>query len=133
MATLLTTILPALIPGLSDGIRAIVRRIGGPEASEPANVEERIKLQDADTHRLEAIAKLDALVGVPSQWVIDLRGAYRYIAAGLVLLYGFSAMIYLSYANPALRPVVLTASFDLVQSVFFFSFGDRVYRTLKGK
>lgn len=133
MGTLLTTLLPALIPGLSDGIRAIIRRIGGPEASEPANVEEKIKLQDADTKRLEAIAKLDTLTGTPSQWVIDLRGAFRYVAAGFVLFWTFSAMIYIAVTQPDLRPIILSASFDLGQSAFFFAFGDRVYRTLKGK
>jgi hypothetical protein len=133
MGFLLTTLVPALLPAVSDGFRSLIGKITGTETAEPKTTAEKISLIEADTKKMEALAKIDAVTGMPSQWVTDLRGAFRYVAAAIVLSYGFCLLGYLAYTQPNLRQAIMLGSLDFVQSAFFFAFGDRVYRTLKGK
>lgn len=132
---MLEAVIAALLPAAADGVRALIRRFAGGnvDPSEPQTPAERLEANKADTSRLEALAKLDTIYGTPSQWVIDLRGAFRYVLACFVLLCTFSILAYLTYANPDLRPFISSALFDMARVVFFFAFGDRVYRTFREK
>ncbi len=123
MAILESLILPAVLPALIDGLKnlagGVSRRIGG------LSVDDQVKLQSADVAKLEALAKLDEVKGTPSQWVVDLRSSFRYLAAGLSILGG----MYLVYSNPAL----VELGSQLISAPFAFIFGERLYMGLSGK
>jgi len=103
MGTLLTFLLPALAPAITDGVRGLVARFTGGAGSQPANIAERVQLMQAETARLQALATLDAPVGSPSQWVVDMRASYRYIAIGVIwALAGLAALADLDRVGPGL-------------------------------
>ena len=123
---LATTIVPALLPAAGDAIRGLVAKFtGGGDA--PQNVDEKIKLMEAETKKLVALAKLDTPPDNISLWVANLRASCRYIVVLLII------------ANVALQmgigasDTVLLLSLDMASSAFFFLFGDRVYLHLKKK
>lgn len=122
--TILTTIVPALLPAAADAIKLGVRKLTG-ASEKPATMEERIELEKLDIEKLKALATLDAPGGQPSQWVIDLRASSRYLAVYLIML-NFYAVI---YTGQSLDIIQLSA--QLASSAFFFLFGDRVYLHLK--
>lgn len=123
MAILESLILPAVLPALIDGLKnlagGVSRRIGG------LSVDDQVKLQTADVNKLEALAKLDEVKGTPSQWVVDLRSSFRYLAAGVSILGG----MYLVYSNTAL----VELGSQLISAPFAFIFGERLYMGLSGK
>ena len=53
-----TTILPMLLPALTDGLRGVFAKITGGAGGNPQNVDERIKLMAADTERLKALSEI---------------------------------------------------------------------------
>jgi hypothetical protein len=79
---ILATILSALVPIGIEGIKQVITRFAG--GVKATTIDEQIKLDASDVARLEAIAKMDAPIGVPSQWVVDLRASCRYIAFGFL-------------------------------------------------
>lgn len=116
-------LIPAVLPAVVDAIKnAITRLTGGPK---PANIDEQIKLENAQIERLKALAAIDAPVGTPSQWVVDLRASFRYLAcAGMILA--------------ALATLVIPASVTLVDLAWqaagyasSFLFGERMLFNLK--
>ncbi|MDH5188841.1 MAG: hypothetical protein OEW37_07790 [Rhodospirillaceae bacterium] len=125
MSILATTLIPALLPAVGDAVRGLVAKFTGSAGGKPQNVDEAIKLVDADIRRLEALTKLDAPSGNASKWVINLRESSRYIAVFVVLL----TWVYVT-AQGNNEPLILLAA-ELAQSAFFFLFGDRVYINLK--
>lgn len=118
-------LLPALLPSVIDAAKSLFgglgRKIGG------LSVEDEIKLENAGIAKLEAIAKLDTPTGIPSQWVVDLRSSFRYIAAGVSILSG----AYLAYKFPAI-PDALELAGQLISAPFAFIFGERLYLGMKG-
>lgn len=125
MSTLLGLILPALVPVASDAIRGIVSRLTGGAGAKPQSVDEEIRLMEAQTAKLQALAELDKPVGNISQWVADLRASFRYIAAGLIIL---SAVVTLFIPTPVeLVDIVWQAA----GSVWAFIFGDRMFNYIK--
>lgn len=78
MGGLLTILLPAIVPALTDGVRGIVAKLTGGAGGNPANVAERVQLMQAETERLRALAEIDKPVGQTSQWVTDTRAIFRY-------------------------------------------------------
>lgn len=130
--SVLSMILPALVPAVADGIKGLMRRWSGGDPAEPQNAEERISLMEAETERLKAMAELDRPAGEISRWVADLRASFRYVLAGLIIAGAVGVGIYVSAADAGLRKVVLLAFMDMAGSAFSFVFGDRMYRHLKG-
>lgn len=118
----LEIILPAVLPAAIDGLKSLFsgigRRVGG------VSVEDQLKLQDGDLKKLDALSRLDEVKGTPSQWVVDLRASFRYIAAGASILGGFVGL-----AN-GLEPELAG---QFVSAPFAFIFGERLYFGLTGR
>ncbi len=119
---LITTVLPAAI----DLVRGGFQRLGQKWAG--LTVDEQIKLQEADISKLEAIAKLDNPYGTPSQWVIDLRASFRYIAAGVLVLAGLCLD---GCGASEAKPDVMATGLETAGVPFTFIFGERLWQGFK--
>lgn len=126
MGSLLTMLLPALVPALSDGLRGLFNRFTNGAGAQPANVDEQIKLMEAQTERVKALAEIDALSPNASLWVANLRGSFRYLAVGGVLAATLTGVF--TGADPAALAVML----DLSGACMSFVIGERMYLKLKG-
>jgi len=126
---LVALLLPALLPAFADGFKGLFSRLFG--NSKPLNVQDQIALKQADAQMMQAIATMDTPgVGqMPSQWVIDLRASFRYLAAGVIILTTVSCILFV----PDVNVTFLNSMLQLTGSVFSFMFGDRVYLSLKNK
>lgn len=120
---ILESILAALLPAGIEAVKSVAgglgRRWGG------LSVDDEIKLDAAQVSKLQALATLDTPGGTPSQWVVDLRASFRYIAAGVCILGGTC----LFFVNPLLSEL----AGSLVSMPFSFIFGERMMLSLKGK
>ena len=125
MSALLALLLPALVPVASDAVRGIISKFTGGAGAIPQNVDEEIKLMNAKTENLKALADLDRPAGNISQWVADLRASFRYVAAGVVIL----AAVVTLFA-PVQKDLTELA-WQAAQSVWAFVFGDRMYSYIK--
>lgn len=123
--SLLTTILPALLPALGDGIRGVIAKLTGSAGAAPQNVDEAIKLMQAQTEKLRALGEIDKPSGRASLWVTNLRESSRYIAVFVVLV---NAALQTAFND---NPAHVLLSLELASSAFFFLFGDRVYLHLR--
>lgn len=124
MSMLLTTLLSALVPVGVEGIKqVIVNKFGGVK---PTTIEDQIKLDEQDIKRLEALARLDNPGGTPSQWVIDLRGSARYVAAGIVILGGMGIAL-----APTTDATVKVIALEAANIAFGFLFGQRIVTNWK--
>src|SRR4030066_1623754 len=92
MSALLALLLPALVPVASDAVRGIISKFTGGAGAIPQNVDEEIRLMNAKTENLKALADLDRPAGNISQWVADLRASFRYVAAGLLIVSAISPL-----------------------------------------
>lgn len=137
MTALLTLLLPALTPALADGMKGMFQKFFG--GTKPIEVEDQVKLMAAETEKLRVVADLDRPTGNPSQWVVDLRASFRYLAAAAIIL-GTVALTAVFFGATYIKPeyaqsAALVALLDLFAqmsaSVFSFMFGDRVYLGLK--
>jgi hypothetical protein len=118
-----TAIVSALIPA---GIEAVKNLFGAASRKWIGlSVDDQIKLGEADIKRLTALAALDNPHGTPSQWVIDLRGSFRYIACALFVVGGLSTI----YIAPNLAPVGIEAAI----AASSFIFGERMVLSLSSK
>ena len=119
---MIEVLLPALLPSVIDAAKSLFgglgRRIGG------LSVDDEIKLENSAVAKLEALAKLDTPVGTPSQWVVDLRSSFRYVAAGVSILTG-------AYLGATGGDVNLVGV--LIGAPFSFIFGERLYLGMKGQ
>lgn len=115
---ILESIVASLVPSLIQGIGNVINKFTG--GVQPQNVQDVIALKNADVEQLKALAALDSPGGVPSQWVIDLRGSFRYIAALVLIAAAVSTMLI-----PAISPLSGLAT-DMASGAFFFLFGDHV-------
>jgi len=132
--TILAALLPAGVDILKDSAGAISRKIVG------LSVEDEIKLKNADVERLTAIAALDNPYGTPSQWIVDLRASFRYIAAAVLILAGVIIMGVGAdqYLNPTemvdaeLAWGIILLGAETAGAPFSFIFGERMWTGLKG-
>jgi hypothetical protein len=128
---LLTTLLPALLPVATDGIKSGFNKLFGNEvAAAPKSFEDALRWEDKAIERLKTMAEIDKPVGNPSQWVVDLRASMRYLGVALLLV-GHLVLSVID-AFHSIQPTSLALSGQLASSAFFFLFGDRVYLGLKG-
>lgn len=124
MSVLLTTLLSALIPVGVEGIKQGITALTG--GVKPTTVAEQLQLDEQDIRRIEAVAKLDNPGGTPSQWVVDLRGSSRYLAAFVVIFAGIS-VAFVEGINPTVQLLCLEAA----NIAFGFLFGSRIVTNLK--
>jgi hypothetical protein len=117
--------LPALLPAAIDAAKGLFgglgRKLGG------LSVDDEIKLETSVVEKLKALAQLDTPVGTPSQWVIDLRASFRYLAAGASILVG-GLLAFKASGNPD----ILEISQQLIAAPFAFIFGERLWFGMKG-
>lgn len=120
-----TIILPALVPAAIDLVKKSAERLIGVKAQ---TVEEVLKLKEAENERLRTIAALDNPGGTPAQWVVNLRGSYRYIAGSFFLVNA----IVIGYV-PDIAPEIIDLSWQAAGAVFSFLFGENLYARFKNK
>lgn len=120
LGLLLNTVISALVPVGVEGVKKVIENKFGSPTVNPQTVAEKIQLDESEVKRLEAIAKLDQPGGTPSQWVVDLRAASRYVAAFIVLLGGFGLLAWVQ-----LEAAVALIVLDAMGIVFGFLFGSR--------
>ena len=120
---ILETILAALVPVGVEGIKQVISKFTG--GVRPASVDEQIRLNDSEVGKLNAIAAMDNPFGTPSQWVVDLRAASRYIGALLVIAVGVTS-IYLP-VDDYTKGIALEAA----NIAFGFLFGSRIMANLQ--
>ncbi len=121
---LLTTLLSALVPVGVEGIKqVIINKAGGVK---PTTVAEQIQLDEQDIKRMQTVAALDNPGGTPSQWVIDLRGSARYLAAGVVILGGIGLAL-----TPNVEASVKLVALEAANIAFGFLFGQRIVTNFK--
>jgi len=72
------------------------------------------------------VAALDNPGGTPSQWVIDLRGSARYLAAGFVIVGGLGTALV-----PDLDVSVKFTALEAANIAFGFLFGTRIVSNFK--
>ena len=124
MSVLLTTLLSALIPVGVEGIKQGITALTG--GIKPTTVAEQIQLEEQDIKRMAAVAALDNPGGTPSQWVVDLRGSSRYIAA-FVVIFGGVGLAFISNIDFAVKAMALEAA----NIAFGFLFGQRILTNYK--
>lgn len=126
---ILEMLLSALAPAAVDMVKgaggAIARKWFG------LSVDDQIKIDNAQVGKLEALAKLDSPVGTPSQWVVDLRASFRYIAASILILAG-CAILYTGYRPEVDDDSLIQLGGNLMSMPFSFIFGERMWLGLKG-
>lgn len=120
---LISTGLPILLDLIRSAGGAVSRKWLG------LSVDDQIKLDSANVERLKALASLDNPYGEPSKWVVNLRGSFRYVAAGILVLAGVGLAAYGSYSND---PESLTTGIELASAPFGFIFGERLVLTYRG-
>lgn len=113
---------PILVDFLKTSAPTVTRKLFG------VSVDEQIKIENATISRLEALAKLDAPSGTPSQWVIDLRASFRYLAAAGLILGGL-VVVYMGVVAAA--PEILGVGIEMATSPFGFIFGERLVLSYK--
>ena len=115
---LIESILGALLPIAAEGGKQLITRLVG--GVRPTSVDEQIKLDQIEIARIEALAKLDTPVGMPRQWVIDLRASARYVGALTVIAVGISTL-YVPVSNE-----IRTLALEAANIAFGFLFGSRI-------
>jgi len=126
MDPITTTIIAAAIPILTDVVKTIAggisRRVGG------LSVDDQVKLETAMIERLKALAGLDQPGGTPSQWVVNLRASFRYVAAGALIALGSA----LSIAGMVMSDErALDLGVQIATFPFGFLFGERMVLALR--
>lgn len=124
---LITALVPALLPAVTDGLRGLFARLTGNAGVQPQNVAETIQLMQADTARLQAIAQLDSPTGQVSPWVANIRALQRPVAAAAIIL-GYLVAV---TAGGAVPDDITGQLGSYAQMVTFYLFGDRSYMYLR--
>lgn len=114
---LISALAPAAVEGFKSLFGGLSRKWGG------LSVDDEIKLMTANTEKLKGLAELDNPHGTPSQWVVDLRGSFRYIACAVFVVGGLSTI----YFAPAFAPIGVEAAV----AASSFIFGERMVLSLK--
>jgi len=126
---ILSTVLPAFIPGLVDGFKMIFSKITGISMGDPKTFQERAQLEQLGIDKMKALAELDKPYGTISLWVSNLRASFRYLAVGIIII---ATLVYCFLPTQYQNPNVLNFLAQLSGSATFFIIGDRVYLGLKG-
>jgi hypothetical protein len=123
--SLLTLLLPSLVPVFADSVRGLIGKFTGTAGAQPQNVSEAIALMQAQSERLRALAQLDTPPGQMSQWVADLRGSFRYLAVGGIVVATLGAVF------TGVDAAALAVLLELTGASMSFIIGERMYLGLK--
>lgn len=124
VTALVTSVVPALLPAVSDGIRGIIARVTGGKGAKPLNIAEAIQLMQAENQRLEILARLDT-PGDVSRWVANLRALQRPALATWILALYAGAVLF-----KANQPVIDQLG-QAANMVTFYLFGHWGYSAVK--
>ena len=128
MGSLLSLIFPAFLPVLTDGVRGIFAKISGGAGGQPQNVDERVKLMEAEAAKMAAMAQLDGtFTGQPAQWIVNLRASFRYIIISAILLFTGIIVFFPNIVGASVIAVFL----DMTGACMSFTIGERLYLNLK--
>ena len=128
MGSLISLILPALVPAFTDGVRGIFAKLTGGAGGQPQNVTERVQLMEAEAAKLQAMASLDGnFTGQPSQWIIDLRASFRYIIISAILI--FTGVVV--FCPNIVGASVIAVFLDMSGCAMSFVIGERMYLSIK--
>lgn len=122
-AFLASVLIPILTDFFKSSAPAVSRKLFG------ESIDDTVKLGQLDIQRLTALAQLDNPYGTPSQWVVNLRGAFRYVAAAALVLGGLALAGFGAYTA---NPVLIASGIDLALSPSGFILGERMVLTFKG-
>jgi hypothetical protein len=120
---ILETIVGALVPVGIDGIKSLIGKFTG--SVKPISVDEQIKFDQNEINKLQALAQLDNPYGTPSQWVVDLRAASRYLGALFVIVVGIGSLFM------PVAPEIQRIGVEAANIAFGFLFGTRIMANLK--
>ena len=112
-------LLGTLLPVGAEAVKQLVSKWTG--GVKPATIDDQIKLDQNEIARMEALSRLDAPIGDPSQWVVDLRASARYLGALLVIAAGISSMFI-----PGMDAAVKIIALEPANIAFGFLFGTRI-------
>jgi len=115
---IIETILAALVPVGIEGIKQVIARVTGTVRA--TTVDEQIKLDTNEIDKIKALALLDTPIGLPSQWVVDLRASARYVGALVVILIGVGSLFMV------LDPLIQSLALEAANVAFGFLFGSRI-------
>ena len=119
ISSLLSMVLPALVPVMADGARGLFAKFSGGAGGQPQNVAERIQLMQAQNERI------DQPSGEVSQWVANTRGIFRY--AVISGIWGLTALAMFTNTAEAYTLVLL----DMSGASMSFIIGERMYLGIK--
>ena len=127
MTSLLSLILPALVPAVADGARGLIAKFTGGAGGQPQNIKERIELMKAESEKLQALAALDTPTGEPSKWIINLRASFRYIIISSIMI--FTGIIV--FNSDIVGTTVVAIFLDMTGACMSFVIGERMYLAIK--
>ncbi len=122
---IIETILAALVPVGIEGIKQAIARLTGTVRA--TTVDEQIKLDTNEIEKIKALALLDTPIGLPSQWVVDLRASARYVGALVVIAVGVGSLF---LPVPA---TIQALALEAANVAFGFLFGSRIVANLTRK
>lgn len=124
---LLAAVVPAAVDLLKNVFGAVTTRFVG------LSIDDQIRLEEAAVKRLQALAALDQPGGVPSQWVVNLRASFRYIAAAVLILGGLGIVWYgFGVTDEVAKASVIAFGMETAGAPFGFIFGERMWQNFKG-
>lgn len=115
--------IPILTDFFKSSAPAVSRKLFG------ESVDDTVKLGQLEISRLDSLSKLDNPYGTPSQWVINLRGSFRYVASAMLILGGLGLAAYGASTGNA---VLIASGLDLALSPSGFILGERMVLSYKG-
>jgi hypothetical protein len=127
MTSLLSLILPALVPAVADGARGLIAKFTGGAGGQPQNIKERIELMKAESEKLQALAALDTPTGEPSKWIINLRASFRYVIISSIMI--FTGIIV--FNSDIVGTTVVAIFLDMTGACMSFVIGERMYLAIK--
>ena len=120
MLDVLASAVPAFFPVLSDGLRGFFARATDNAGAAPQNAEEYIRVLEAETARLQALAEMER-TGETFKWVNAIRALQRPFAVVAVLGAYTSVVVFGTETNPEAVDYLRV----FAQSAVFYLFGDR--------
>lgn len=121
------TLLTLFGPLIKDAGQGLVKKFVGDKAGKPANVDEAIKLMEAETKQLEARAKVGDTEGPTYEWVVAVIKLQRPIIVYLTL-FSFLAMSIFDLGSKETQDNVAL----MVAVVVGWLFGERTLMKFKG-